>query len=79
MRVLGVWCTDGVAELRWKWASSKASSAREFADCRFVITGVTVAGGWFASGHLGGLTRIVGFDVVDIALTETGKFWGPSV
>lgn len=38
-----------------------------------VITRVrTVAGGRFAPGHLGELTRIVGFDVVDAALAETG-------
>ncbi|MFC9835372.1 transposase domain-containing protein, partial [Rhodococcus sp. NPDC127530] len=34
---------------------------------------VTVAGGRFAPGHLGELTRIVGFDMVDAALAETGK------
>ena len=32
---------------------------------------VTVAGGRFAPGHLGELTRIVGFDMVDAALAET--------
>ena len=38
-----------------------------------VITRVrTVAGGRFAPGHLGELTRIVGFDMVDAALAETG-------
>ncbi|MGV9862264.1 transposase domain-containing protein [Rhodococcus koreensis] len=34
---------------------------------------VTVAGVRFAPGHLGELTRIVGFDMVDAALTETGR------
>jgi Insertion element 4 transposase N-terminal/Transposase DDE domain len=33
---------------------------------------VAVAGGRFAPGHLGELTRIVSFDMVDAALAETG-------
>jgi hypothetical protein len=33
---------------------------------------VTVAGGRFAPGHLGELTQIVPFDMVDAALAETG-------
>jgi hypothetical protein len=32
---------------------------------------VTVAGGRFAPGHVGELTRIVPFEMVDAALTET--------
>jgi hypothetical protein len=31
-----------------------------------------VAGGCFAPGHLGELTRIVPFEMVDAALTDTG-------
>lgn len=39
-----------------------------------VITrAVTVAGGRFAPGHLGELTRIVPFEMVDHVLVETGK------
>jgi hypothetical protein len=39
-----------------------------------VITrAVTVAGGRFAPGHLGELTQLVPFDMVDEVLTETGK------
>ncbi|MEX5713854.1 IS4 family transposase [Parafrankia sp. FMc6] len=34
---------------------------------------VRVAGGRFAPGHLGELTRIVSFDLVDAAITEAGK------
>jgi Insertion element 4 transposase N-terminal/Transposase DDE domain len=34
---------------------------------------VTVAGGCFAPGHLGELTRIVPFEMVDAALAETGR------
>jgi hypothetical protein len=33
---------------------------------------VTVAGGCFAPGHLGELTRIVPFEMVDAVLAETG-------
>jgi len=33
---------------------------------------VTVAGGRFAPGHVGELTRIVGFDMVDAVLSQTG-------
>jgi hypothetical protein len=33
---------------------------------------VTVAAGRFAPGHLGELTRIVPFEMVDAALAETG-------
>lgn len=32
---------------------------------------VTVAGGRFATGHLGGLTQIVPFEMVDAALADT--------
>lgn len=34
---------------------------------------VTVAGGRFAPGHVGELTRIVPFEMVDAVLGETGK------
>jgi hypothetical protein len=40
--------------------------------CR-VVREVTVAAGRFAPGHLGELTRIVPFDMVDAALAETGR------
>jgi hypothetical protein len=33
----------------------------------------TVAGGRFAPGHLGELTRIIPFEMVDAALAETGR------
>jgi hypothetical protein len=33
---------------------------------------VTVAAGWFAPGHLGELTSIVPFELVDAVLSETG-------
>jgi hypothetical protein len=33
---------------------------------------VTAAGGRFAAGHVGELTRIVPFEMVDAALAETG-------
>jgi hypothetical protein len=38
-----------------------------------VVHTVTVAGGRFAPGHLGELTRIVPFEMVDAALAETGR------
>ena len=42
------------------------------ANC--VITrDVVVAGGVFAPGHLGELTRIVPFEMVDAVLAETGR------
>jgi len=34
---------------------------------------ITMAGGRFAPGHLGELTQLVPFEMVDAALTETGK------
>jgi Insertion element 4 transposase N-terminal/Transposase DDE domain len=40
--------------------------------CR-VVHEVTVAAGRFAPGHLGELTRIVPFEMVDAALAETGR------
>jgi hypothetical protein len=40
--------------------------------CR-VVHEVTVAAGRFAPGHVGELTRIVPFDMVDAALAETGR------
>jgi len=40
--------------------------------CR-VVREVTVAAGRFAPGHLGELTRIVPFEMVDAALTQTGR------
>jgi hypothetical protein len=42
-------------------------------DISCVVREVTVAAGRFAPGHLGELTRIVPFDMVDAALTETGR------
>ncbi len=39
--------------------------------CR-VVREVTVAGGRFAPGHVGELTRVVPFEMVDAALAETG-------
>src|SRR3954452_12371080 len=41
-------------------------------DTCHVIHEVTVAGGQFAPGHLGALTQIVPFEMVDAALAETG-------
>src|SRR3954464_6192684 len=40
--------------------------------CR-VVHEVTVAGGRFAPGHLGELTRIVPFEMVDAVLASTGR------
>ncbi|SDY99599.1 Insertion element 4 transposase N-terminal [Modestobacter sp. DSM 44400] len=37
-----------------------------------VVREVTVAGGRFAPGHLGELTQVVPFEMVDAALVETG-------
>src|SRR3954451_11536874 len=41
-------------------------------DTCHVVREVTVAGGRFAPGHLGALTQIVPFEMVDAALAETG-------
>jgi hypothetical protein len=41
-------------------------------DTRRVVRESTVAGGRFAPGHLGELTQIVPFEMVDAALAETG-------
>jgi hypothetical protein len=38
-----------------------------------VSRGITVAGGVFAPGHLGELTQIVPFELVDAVLAETGS------
>ncbi len=38
-----------------------------------VVQIVAVAAGLFAPGHLGELTQIVPFEMVDAALAETGK------
>jgi hypothetical protein len=42
-------------------------------DISRVVREVTVAAGRFAPGHLGELTRIVPFEMVDAALAETGR------
>jgi hypothetical protein len=42
-------------------------------DQCFITRVLTVAGGRFAPGHLGELTRIVPFEMVDDVLTTTGK------
>lgn len=43
-------------------------------DIQSVITrAVAVAGGRFAPGHLGELTRLIPFEMVDAALAETGR------
>lgn len=42
-------------------------------DTSRVVREVTVAAGRFAPGHLGELTRIVPFEMVDAALVETGR------
>jgi len=44
----------------------------EFDTCRIVREG-TVAAGRFAPGHLGELTQIVPFEMVDAVLAETGR------
>jgi hypothetical protein len=38
-----------------------------------IIRTVTVAGGRFAPGHLGELTQLVPFEMVDEALVQTGR------
>jgi transposase IS4-like protein/DDE family transposase len=42
-------------------------------DIHRVVRVVTVAAGRFAPGHLGELTRVVPFEMVDAALAETGR------
>jgi hypothetical protein len=42
-------------------------------DQSVITRTITVAGGRFAPGHLGELTQLVPFEMVDAALTETGK------
>src|SRR3954447_18214651 len=69
---------EGATELRWEGTSAKTISTPgaplpvESDICR-VVHEVTVAGGRFAPGHLGELTRIVPFEMVDAVLTSTGR------
>src|SRR3954462_11225407 len=78
MRGCGVSLAERGTELREEERSAKTISTPgaplpvEFDTCR-VVREVTVAAGRFAPGHLGELTRIVPFEMVDAALGETAR------
>src|SRR4051812_37202072 len=69
---------ERATELREEGTSAKTISTPgaplpvESDICR-VVHEVTVAGGRFAPGHLGELTRIVPFEMVDAVLASTGR------
>jgi hypothetical protein len=52
--------------------TSHSSSGAPLSDQCVITREITVANGLFAPGHLGELTQIVPFDMVDEALAETG-------
>lgn len=49
-----------------------SDSGAPLSDQCVITREITVANGLFAPGHLGELTQIVPFDMVDEALAETG-------
>src|SRR4051794_18268502 len=74
----GVSVRERATELREEGTSAKtfptpgAPLPVESDTCR-IVREVTVAAGRFAPGHLGELTQIVPFEMVDAALAETGS------